>query len=86
MVGCTYGYGNYDIAGRAAVEKNKIYKTEALAFHTEGNLDNDFLQVSTYIHTYWGDGGLARCTTNGIIYSHGYNPGKIIINLCWQKI
>lgn len=73
-VGWTFGYGNYDIAGKEAIDKNPIYKTEALAFNFSGNLDADFVQAKAYIHTYWGEGAYRKCETSGIIYNHGYNP------------
>lgn len=75
-IGWTYGYGNYDVAGGTAVKQNPKYKTEALAFNVSGNIDNDFVQANAYVHTYWGEGGKARCTSFNIIYNHGYNPGK----------
>lgn len=73
-VGWTFGYGNYDIAGKKAIEKNPIFKTEALAFKFNGNIDSDFLQVNSYIHTHWGIGSYGRCSTSGMIYNYGYNP------------
>ena len=75
-IGWTYGYGNYDVAGGTAVKQNPKYKTEALAFNVSGNIDNDFVQANAYVHTYWGEGSKARCTSFNIIYNHGYNPGK----------
>lgn len=73
-VGWTFGYGNYDIAGSTAVKENPKFKTEALAFNVTGNVDTDFLQANAYVHTYWGEGSMARCTTSNMLYSHGYNP------------
>ena len=75
-IGWTYGYGNYDVAGSAAVKQNPKFKTEALAFNVSGNIDSDFVQANAYVHTYWGEGSQARCTSFNIIYNHGYNPGK----------
>ncbi len=75
-IGWTFGYGNYDIAGAQAVKTNSILKTEALAFNVEGNIANDFVQANSYIYTYWGDGGKARCRTSNMIYNHGYNPSN----------
>ena len=75
-VGWTYGYGNYDVAGSEAIKQNSEYKTEALAFKITGNIEKDFVQANAYVHTYWGEGGQARCTTSKLIYNHGYNPGK----------
>lgn len=74
LVGWTFGYGNYDIAGKEAVLKNPIYKTEALAFNIDGNIEKDFVQAKTYIYTHWGEGSFAKCNTQGIIYNYGYNP------------
>lgn len=72
-VGWSFGYGNYDVAGKDAIAKNPIYKTEALAFNISGNIDEDFLQARSYIYTYWGEGSYGRCTTSGILYNYGYN-------------
>lgn len=73
-IGWTFGYGNYDIAGSKAVKENPKFKTEALAFNITGNVDDDFLQANAYVHTYWGEGSMARCSTSNMLYSHGYNP------------
>lgn len=75
-IGWTFGYGNYDIAGGKATNINPKYKTEALAFNINGNIDDDFVQANAYVHTYWGEGGVARCATSNMIYNHGYNPGE----------
>lgn len=75
--GWTYGFGNYDIAGkRAAISSNCAYKTEAIAFNIEGNVANDFFQANTYIYTKWAIGTYARCRTTGILYRSGYNPSS----------
>lgn len=74
QVGWSLGYGNYDVAGKDAIVKNPIYKTEALAFNISGNVDADFVQAKSYIYTYWGEGSYGRCTTSGILYNYGYNP------------
>ena len=73
-VGWTFGYGNYDIAGSQAIKENPKFKTEALAFNVTGNVDSDFLQANAYVHTYWGEGAIARCSTSNMLYNHGYNP------------
>lgn len=74
QVGWTFGYGNYDIAGKEAVNKNPIYKTEVLAFNISGNIETDFVQAKTYIYTHWGDSSLGKCTSSGLLYKNGYNP------------
>ena len=75
-VGWTYGYENYDIAGRAAVLKNPLFKTEALAFNVEGNIPNDFVQAQAYVYTYWGPGSANTCLSSGMKYTYGYNPSE----------
>ena len=75
-IGWSFGYGNYDVAGKDAIKVNPVYRTEALAFNISGNVDKDFVQVNTYIYTYWGEGSKGKCTTSGLIYNYGYNPGK----------
>lgn len=74
VVGWSFGYGNYDIAGKDAINTNPIYKTEALAFNISGNIDPDFVQAKSYIYTYWGEGSSAKCLTSGMKYDYGYNP------------
>lgn len=74
MVGWSYGYENYDIAGKNAIAENPIYKTEALAFNISGNVDDDFVQGSSYIYTHWGEGSYGKCKTSNVIYNYGYNP------------
>lgn len=74
VVGWSFGYGNYDVAGKDAIAVKSVYKTEALAFNINGNVDEDFVQAKSYIYTYWGEGSYGRCTTSGIVYNYGYNP------------
>ena len=74
VVGWSFGYGNYDVAGKDAMAVKSVYKTEALAFNISGNVDADFVQARAYIYTYWGEGSYGRCTTSGILYNYGYNP------------
>ena len=76
QVGWSYGYGNYDIAGKEAIEKNPIYKTEALAFRIEGNVPQDFLQARAFVYTHWGEGTTGKCEATGMLYNYGYNPSK----------
>lgn len=76
MVGWSYGYGNYDIAGLEAIRKNSKYKTESLAFNISGNVDKDYLQARAYVYTHWGEGSKAICQNTGKIYSYGWNPSQ----------
>lgn len=76
MVGWSYGYGNYDIAGLEAIRKNPKYKTESLAFNISGNVDKDYLQARAYVYTHWGEGSKAVCQNTGKIYSYGWNPSE----------
>lgn len=75
-VGWTFGHGNYDIAGEMAVHKNPIYKTEALAFNINGNIEKDFLKAKAYVYTHWGEGSYGRCKDTGILYNFGYSQYK----------
>lgn len=83
----TLNYGSYNsgfewsfnsneslIAGKQAIEQNPINKTEMLAFRTEGNVDEDFLQVQAYIHTYWGENAKVISDKYSNTFCHGYNP------------
>ena len=76
MVGWSYGYGNYDIAGLEAINKNPMYKTESLAFNISGNVEKDYLQARAYVYTHWGEGSKAQCENTGKIYSYGWNPSQ----------
>lgn len=73
-VGWSFGNDNNGIAGKEAILKDSKLKTEMLAFHTSGNIDDDFIQVQTYVHTYWGEGCKAIGMSYENIYNHGYNP------------
>lgn len=73
-IGWTFGYGNYDIAGLEAIKTNPKYKTECIAFGISGQVEANFLQGRAYVHTYWGEGSVARCTDTKLLYHHGYNP------------
>lgn len=73
VVGWSFGYGNYDIAGLEALKENPIYKTESLAFSLLGNVEKDYLQAKAYIYTHW-KGSKGRCRTTGKIYLDGWNP------------
>lgn len=77
QIGWSYGYGNYDIAGKEAVLKNPKYKTEALAFNFEGNIDSDFIKARAFVYTHWGEETKGKCATTGLIYNYGYNPSKV---------
>ena len=74
MVGWSYGYGNYDIAGLEAIKENSKYKTESLAFSISGNVDEDFLQARAFVYTNWGEGSKAMCNDSNQIYTYGWNP------------
>lgn len=74
--GWSFGYGNYDVAGKDAIKNDIKSKTEALAFNISGNVEKDFVQANAYIHSYWSGENTGRCTTSGLIYKYGYNPGK----------
>ena len=78
--GWSYGYSNYDIAGKEAVKMNPIYKTEALAFMIKGNVDKDFLKVRAYDFNYWGTIGVCSLTSKK--YYNGYNPNL----LSWESM
>lgn len=76
MVGWSYGYENYDIAGLQAIKKNSIYKTESLLFTISGNVEKDFLQARAFVYSHWKEGSKAICTNTKKIYSYGWNPSK----------
>lgn len=73
-IGWSYGYGNTDIAGNKALNINTNYKTEALAFKIEGNIEKDFIQAKAYVYSHWGEGSECTCGDTGMIYRYGYNP------------
>lgn len=75
-VGWTYGYKNYDIAGKKAIQISSKLKTEAIAFNVSGNIDSDFVQAKAYVYNYWGEGSFAKCNTSGMLYNYGYNSNN----------
>lgn len=75
-VGWTFGYGNYDVAGKTAVKANPLWKTESLAFNVSGNISPDFIQAQAFVYSYWGAGSQATCDTYGTRYRYGYNPSE----------
>lgn len=64
-----------EIAGKEAMQNNPIYKTEMISLYTEGKIENDFIGVQAYMHTYWGEGVKAIGYGYENTYCHGYNPG-----------
>lgn len=70
----SYGQGNNEILGKEMIAKNPIYKTEVLSLDVRGNIDEDFIQMQCYMHTYWGEGSKALSEAYELIYKHGYNP------------
>lgn len=76
MIGWSYGYGNYDIAGLDAIKENPKYKTESLGFSISGNVDEDFLQARAFVYTNWGEGSKAMCNDSKQIYTYGWNPSS----------
>lgn len=76
MVGWSYGYGNYDIAGEEAIKENDKYKTESLAFSISGNVEKDYLQARAFVYTHWGEGSKAQCDDTKRIYTYGWNPSS----------
>lgn len=68
-VGWTYGYGNYNIAGKEAINKNPKYKTEALAFRITGGVDSNFVKVRGYVYSHWNYlSDYGRCQRTGYKY------------------
>lgn len=58
------------------IKENPIYKTEMTMLQTQGDIENDFIQMQNYVHTYWGVGSKAISDTYETTYTHGYNPGE----------
>lgn len=74
--GWSFNSAENEIAGKETIEQNSIRKIEILAFRTEGNVDEDFLQIQAYVHTYWGENAKVVSNTYENIFYHGYNPGE----------
>lgn len=70
------GQGNNEIVGQKMIKENPIYKTEMTMLQTQGDIENDFIQMQNYVHTYWGAGSKAISDTYETTYTHGYNPGE----------
>lgn len=62
-----------NVIGRIG-ENNSKHKVEAILFRTSENVDRDFLKVSAYLYTYWGEDSYAKSMKYGVIYNYGYNP------------
>lgn len=77
-VGWTYGYGNYDIAGKDAIKINPKYKTEALAFRITGGMDSDFVRIRGYVYSYWNSlSDYGRCRSTGYKYKFRTVPSGV---------
>ncbi len=74
--GWIYENSNFDIIGKDSIKNKSVNKIEGLAFNVSGNVPKDFVQVNTYIYTYWGPNSLSKCTTTGHIIKYGYNPDQ----------
>lgn len=74
MAECEYGKGNSEIIGKNMFNVNPIYKIEMLFFRTEGNIEEDFIGIQNYMHTYWGEGIRGLSFSTETPYYHGYNP------------
>lgn len=71
-----FGQGNNEIVGKEMLKKNSDYKIEMISLWTNGAIENDFIQIQTYINTYWGEGKSGVSDTYENIYRHGYNPSS----------
>lgn len=72
----SFGNTNGKIAGEETVLENGIETTEIISFYLDGFVEKDFVQIQTYIHTYWGEGIQGIGYTYENKYKHGYNPAK----------
>lgn len=76
-IGWTYGLGNYDIAGKTAVESNPKYKIEALAFRITGKVDSNFVRIRGYVHSFWNNlSDYGKCNNTGYKYKLGEAPNS----------
>lgn len=69
-----YAYGNKDIAGKEAVEKDSKLKVEVFTFNVEGAIESDFIQFKAFTYTHWGENTSAVCDYSELIYNYGYTP------------
>ena len=68
-IGWTYGLGNYDIAGKKAVQTSPILKIEALAFRITGKADSNFVKFRGYVNSYWNNlSDYGKCKNTGYKY------------------
>ncbi len=68
-----FGTGTNEIVGKKSIEYGMEYKIEGISLYLEG-IDKDFIQIRTFINTYWGEGIQGRCDTYETLYDYGYNP------------
>lgn len=64
---------NNNVIGRIE-EENEKYKFESLLFRTGKNVAKDYLQVSGFVHSYWGEESYAKSIQFGTTYNYGNNP------------
>ncbi|MBR3162665.1 MAG: hypothetical protein IKF17_01010 [Clostridia bacterium] len=77
-IGWTYGLGNYDIAGKKAIEANPILKIEALAFKVTGKCDTDFVKFRGYVNSYWNNTSeFGKCRNTGYKYKLREAPEEL---------
>lgn len=55
-------------------KRDPRYKVEALMIRTNEKIDKDFLNVASYVHTYWGQGSSAISHDFKVKYDYGFNP------------
>ena len=72
----SFGNGNNEIVGKENMLNNSIYKIEGISLYYDGNIEKDFIQLQSYMHTYWGPGIQGRCEAYETRYNYGYNPGE----------
>lgn len=71
-----FGQGNNEIVGKEMITQNPLYKIELLSLRTKGKIENDWIQIQNYMHTYWGEGKKGLSYIYETIYQHGYNPSS----------
>ncbi len=70
-----FGTGTNEAVGAKSTEIDSSDKIEAISLYSEG-LDKDFIQIQSYIYTYWGEGICGLCRVYETSYNSGYNPDE----------
>lgn len=56
------------------MKKGNEFKIESIALKTSEKVEKDFLKISAFIYTYWGEGTYSKSQYTKMTYNYGNNP------------